>query len=44
MSEKQELIDHRVTYLFNQGLTQAEIALCPAITDNTFTNTVHAKQ
>ena len=34
MSEEQEHIDHCVTYLFNQGLTQAEIALCPAITDN----------
>ena len=34
MSEEQEHIDHRVTYLFNQDLTQAEIALHLAITDN----------
>ena len=34
MSEEKEHIDHRVTYLFNQGLTQVEIALCLAITDN----------
>ena len=34
VSEEQEHIDNRVTYLFNQGLTQAEIALCLAITDN----------
>ena len=38
MSEEQEHIDNRITYLFNQGLTQAEIALCLAITDNIHIN------
>ena len=34
MSEDQDHINHHVTNLFNQVLTQAEIALCLAITDN----------
>ena len=39
----QEHIDHRVTHLFNQGLTQAEIALCLAITDNIHINVHNLK-
>ena len=34
VSEEQKHINHHLTYLFNQGLTQDEIALCLAITDN----------
>ena len=34
MSDPQEHIDRCIRYLFNQGLTQAEIALCLGITDN----------
>ena len=38
MSEEQEHIDHCGTYIFNQGLTQADIALCLAIIDNIHNN------
>ena len=34
MSEEQEHINHQFTCFFNQGRTQAQIALCLAITDN----------
>ena len=38
MSEEQEHIDHCVTYIFNQGLIQADIAVCLAIIDNIHIN------
>lgn len=33
-SEEQEYIDQCITFLFNQVLTQAGIALCLAVTDS----------
>lgn len=37
-------MDHRVTYLFNLGLTQAEIALCLAITDDIHISVRHLRR
>ena len=44
MSEEQEQENDRITYLFNQGLTHAEIATCLAITDNVHISVRHLKR
>lgn len=34
MSEQQEYIDQNFTFILNHALTQAEVALCLALTDD----------
>ena len=44
MSEEQEHIDHCLTHILNQGLIQADIALCLAIIDNIHINVCNLKR